>query len=165
MPAFTQLVECQDNVESTKHCKLAIVEAWSCLVHELRGISWNFGLRRVAPSRYKKNGFQGFAHTCSSAVLWTWDFRLLRSNPHQRILANPYQQRGLDEFTRSRSSSNENSLANPPRNFGLKISSICARILISSTLDKCFGAQVNRLTTKSFFLRSNLDFVADALQT
>ena len=58
MPVFTQLVECQDNVESTKHCKLAIVEAWSCLVHELRGISWNFGLRRVAPSRYKKNGFQ-----------------------------------------------------------------------------------------------------------
>lgn len=46
-----------------------LVEAWSCLVHELRGTSWNFGLRRVASSRYKKSGFQAFARTCSSAVL------------------------------------------------------------------------------------------------
>ena len=37
-----------------------LVEAWSCLVHELRGTSWNFGLRRVASSRYKKKWFSSF---------------------------------------------------------------------------------------------------------
>ena len=79
-----------------------LVEAWSCLVHELRGTS---GCAGWHPAGTKKSGFQAFARTCSSAVLWTWDFRLLRSNPHQCILAHPHQHRGLDEFTHSRSSS------------------------------------------------------------
>ena len=69
---------------------------------ELRGTS---GCAGWHPAGTKKSGFQAFARTCSSAVLWTWDFRLLRSNPHQCILANPHQHRGLDEFTHSRSSS------------------------------------------------------------
>ena len=58
-----------------------LVEAWSCLVHELRGTSWNFGLRRVASSQYKKNVFQAFT---LGLRFQAFAFRVNPSSAHSR---------------------------------------------------------------------------------